>query len=65
MLVTLLGHRVVHGDIRHLENLAKQSVRLEIVHGDIRHLEMKLVLGGRLWVVHGDIRHLETSKKVQ
>ena len=34
---------IVHGDIRHLEKLAKSMNLNIIVHGDIRHLENKVV----------------------
>ena len=51
----------VHGDIRHLENIAPDELGKGAVHGDIRHLENVLKLRHKYSQVHGDIRHLENT----
>ena len=52
-------HPLVHGDIRHLENVKTNSGICNQVHGDIRHLEIFLSSSYAAIRVHGDIRHLE------
>ena len=39
----------VHGDIRHLENLACELWQYDRVHGDIRHLETCMVDSWEVW----------------
>ena len=38
---TKLVRLLVHGDIRHLENIEIRLISVFFVHGDIRHLEKR------------------------
>ena len=51
--------KMVHGDIRHLENWNTSPAITTLVHGDIRHLENNEEYSFLAHGVHGDIRHLE------
>ncbi|KCY24647.1 hypothetical protein J635_0281 [Acinetobacter baumannii 233846] len=51
--------QLVHGGIRHLEKLRKNSEARARVHGGIRHLETSMCLRSGQKLVHGGIRHLE------
>ena len=51
--------RLVHGGIRHLENIRFANKEWDGVHGGIRHLEMLQSAPLVLIQVHGGIRHLE------
>ena len=51
--------RLVHGDIRRLENCCNVSDLVYSVHGDIRRLESHGTSGKSTLDVHGDIRRLE------
>lgn len=49
---------MVHGDIRHLENVLRPEQYLKRVHNGIRHLEMFEQAVTAYSVVHDGIRHL-------